>query len=399
MSPHIGQWLNLVVRWLHVTTGIAWIGTSFYFNWLDARLAAPEKPKKRVAGELWAVHSGGFYQVRKFKVAPEQLPRTLHWFKWEAYFTWLSGIALLVIVYYFGSGAVLLPLGSPFSLPVAIGLSVASLAIAWHVYDALCKSRLGNNDLWLSVVCFVLAVAMAFGLTRVFSDRAAFIHVGAALGTLMATNVFAVIIPSQRQLVAAMSDGREPDHILGAKAKQRSLHNNYMTLPVLFIMVSNHFPVTYGNRYNWLILTVLVLVGAGVRHYFNLRNRGEHRVWILPVAAAAMVVLVVVTGPTSRRVALGGGSSAAAYVPFTAVRTVIRKRCEPCHSITPTNESYSIAPLGVRFDSPDEIKALADRINTMAVLSETMPLGNLTRMTAEERVILGNWIAQGARIQ
>ena len=399
MDPHIGQWLNLAVRWLHFTTGVAWIGTSFYFNWLDSRLAAPETPKKGVAGELWAVHGGGFYQVRKFKVAPERLPSTLHWFKWEAYFTWLSGISLLAIVYYFGVGAVLLPSGSPLSMPVAIGLSVVALGVTWHVYDALCKSKLGNNDVQLGVVCFLLAVGLAFGFTRVYTDRAAFIHVGAALGTLMAANVFAVIIPSQRQLVSATAEGRDPDATPGAKAKQRSLHNNYMTLPVLFIMMSSHFPMTYGQQYNWLILTGLALVGAGVRHYFNLRNKGQNKVWIMPVAAVAMVGLAVATRPPSRDVGSSSVGGAGAEVSFAAVRGIIRDRCESCHSVIPTNDAYAVAPLGVRFDSPDEIKALADRINSVAVLSETMPLGNLTGMTAAERELLGRWIAQGATIR
>ncbi len=399
MDPHFGQWLNLAVRWLHFTTGVAWIGTSFYFNWLDSRLAAPETPKKGVAGELWAVHAGGFYQVRKFKVAPERLPGTLHWFKWEAYFTWLSGISLLAIVYYFGVGAVLLPPESPLSMPVAIGLSVVALGVTWHVYDALCKSRFGNSDPQLGVVCFLLVVGLAFGFTRVFTDRAAFVHVGAVLGTLMAANVFAVIIPSQRQLVSATAEGREPDATLGAKAKQRSLHNNYMTLPVLFIMMSSHFPMTYGQRYNWLVLTGLALVGASVRHYFNLRNKGQNRVWIMPAAAVAMVGLAVATRPPSRQLGSNSGGTVGAEVSFTTVRGIIRDRCESCHSVTPTNSAYVVAPLGVRFDSPDEIKALADRINSVAVLSETMPLGNLTGMTPAERGLLGRWIVQGARIR
>ncbi len=275
MAAHLGEWVNLALRWVHVVTGVAWIGTSFYFNWLNSRLAPPEVPEPGVAGEVWSVHGGGFYRVVKYTVAPGSLPRTLHWFKWEAYATWLSGIALLVLIYYLGAGVYLIDArvaGLGRGAAVAIGL--ATLVAAWVVYDLLCRSPLGKEPVALAGVLFVLGVALTWGLTRLLSARAAYIHVGAALGTIMAANVFRVIIPSQREMVAAMAEGRPPNATLGRQAALRSLHNNYFTLPVLFVMVSSHYPVTYGHRLNWLVLAGLTLVGVATRHWFNLRNQG-----------------------------------------------------------------------------------------------------------------------------
>lgn len=291
MDSLLQEWLDLVVRWLHVTTAIAWIGSSFFFMWLDSRLEAPSAPRKGIEGELWMTHSGGFYRVEKIKVAPDEMPRTLHWFKWEAAFTWISGVMLLALVYYIGSNLDFMDpriagLGS-------VGVTVAAIAVlagAWLVYDGIYMSPLARTSA-AAILCLVLLVALAYLLSQYMSGRAAYLHVGAIMGTVMVANVWMRIIPAQRELVAATKAGRPPEASLGQRAKQRSVHNNYMTLPVLFIMISNHFSSTYGHALNWLVLIGLGLVGAGVRHYFNLRNKGQNALWIWPVAAAAMVGL------------------------------------------------------------------------------------------------------------
>ncbi len=291
MDSLLQEWLDLVVRWVHVITGIAWIGSSFFFMWLDSHLEKPVSPRKGIEGELWMTHSGGFYRVEKIKVAPDELPRTLHWFKWEAAFTWISGVALLAIVYYLGSGldfldARLARLGS-------VGVTIigfAMLGVAWLIYDALYMSPLAKTPFAAAIGCGLL-VAAAYAFSQFMSGRAAYLHVGAVMGTIMAANVWVRIIPAQRELVAATKDGRSPDERLGHRAKQRSVHNNYMTLPVVFIMISNHFSSTWGHALNWLVLAGLALVGAGVRHYFNLRNKGKDAWWIWPIAGAAMVAL------------------------------------------------------------------------------------------------------------
>lgn len=291
MDSLLQEWLDLVVRWLHVITAIAWIGSSFFFMWLDSHLEAPASPRKGIEGELWMTHSGGFYRVEKIKVAPDEMPRTLHWFKWEAAFTWMSGATLLVIVYYLGSG---LGFMDPRIAEIgSLGVTVAAmviLAAAWLVYDGLYMSPLARTPA-AAAIGLVLLAGAAYILSQYMNGRAAYLHVGAIMGTVMAANVWARIIPAQRELVAATKAGRVPEPSLGQRAKQRSVHNNYMTLPVVFIMISNHFSSTYTNALNWLILIGLALVGAGVRHYFNLRNRGRNALWVWPVAAAGMAAL------------------------------------------------------------------------------------------------------------
>ncbi|HYT71369.1 MAG TPA: urate hydroxylase PuuD [Gemmatimonadales bacterium] len=403
MDAHLAQWLNLVLRWIHVVTGAAWIGTSFYFNWLNSRLAPPARPEAGVGGELWAVHGGGFYRVVKYAVGPEHLPGTLHWFKWEAYATWLSGIALLVFVYYLGAAAYLIdPQVARLDTTAAIAVGVGTLVAAWLVYDALCRSPLGRVPLVLATVLFALGTALAWGLAQLLSPRAAYIHVGAALGTIMAANVFRVIIPSQRDMVAALAQARAPDSRLGEQAALRSLHNNYLTLPVLFIMVSGHYPATYGHRLSWLILAGLTLVGVATRHWFNLRNqgRGLPNAWLLPGAAVAVAALAVVTAPpggADGRAAVG--SRAADAASFADVRVIVARRCAPCHSAAPTVPGIAAAPSGVALDTPQEIRAGAERILAVAVQTRTMPLGNVTGMTDEERELVRHWIRAGAKLR
>ena len=398
MSAHLDQWLNLALRWAHVITGVAWIGTSFYFNWLNSRLAPapPDRREPGVAGELWSVHGGGFYRVVKYTVAPGELPRTLHWFKWEAYATWLTGFALLVLVYYLGAASFLVdPRVARLSPGAAVAVGVATLIVSWLLYDALCRSALGARPLALAATLFVLATALAWGLTQLLSPRAAYLHVGAAIGTIMAANVLMVIIPAQRDMVAALGAGRAPDAARGTQAALRSLHNNYLTLPVLFIMVSSHYPSTYSHRLNWAILAGLALIGVATRHWFNLRNQGRKNAWILPGSALALLALALVTAPRTGPAL----STVAAPASFADVRLIVARRCAGCHSSAPTTPGIPAAPLGVLLDTPDEIRANAPRILAVAVDAQTMPLGNLTGMTPEERELVGKWIREGALLR
>jgi len=398
VSAHLEQWLNLALRWAHVITGIAWIGTSFYFNWLNSRLAPPppERREPGVAGELWSVHGGGFYRVVKYTVAPGELPPTLHWFKWEAYATWLTGFALLVLVYYLGAASFLVdPRVARLSPGAGVAVGVGTLIVSWVVYDALCRSPLGARPLALGASLFVLATALAWGLSQLLSPRAAYLHVGAAIGTIMAANVLMVIIPAQRDMVTALGAGRPPDAARGKQGALRSLHNNYLTLPVLFIMVSSHYPATYGHRLNWAILAGLAVIGVATRHWFNLRNQGRRNVWMLPAAGLALVALALVTAPRTGPSAASGG----AQVSFADVRLIVARRCAGCHSSAPTTPGIPAAALGVLLDTPDQIRATAPRILAVAVDGQTMPLGNFTGMTPEERELLGKWIRAGAPLR
>ncbi len=394
LDGHLAEWLNIGFRWLHVVAGAAWIGTSFYFNFLNNALRPPEPARERVGGELWAVHGGGFYHVEKFTVAPAELPAKLHWFKWEAYFTWISGFSLLFVVYYLGSPGVLVdPAVADIDIWLATLIGLGFLLVGWWVYDALCKSPLIDRPMAFSVVSFGLVALSAFGLSQVLSGRAAYIHVGAMLGTLMAANVFAVIIPSQREMVDAMQAGREPDATLGRQAARRSLHNNYMTLPVLFIMVSNHFPSTFGAEFDWAILAAIVLAGAGIRHWFNLRGQGRRNAYLLPAATVILVGLAFVTYPD------GGGLDdllpADAVVTSEEAFAIVEARCQACHSASPTQPGFDEPPKGVAFDTLDQVRSRLADIEAQAVQSEIMPLANLTAMTPLERAKLGRWIDQG----
>jgi uncharacterized membrane protein len=389
MDPYANEWLDLLVRWLHVIAAIAWIGASFYFIALDNHLRPPEDEadnERGVGGEAWEIHGGGFYQVQKYRVAPRTLPEPLHWFKWEAYTTWLSGFALLIVLYYVNANTYLIDRSVADLRPwQAIGISVALLAAAWLVYDGLC--RLIPNDLALAAVLLVLVTLAAWGVSHLFSGRAEYIQIGAMLGTMMAGNVVFVIIPAHWELVRAKQAGREPDAAAGLRAKQRSIHNNYLTLPVVFTMISNHFPITYGHSYSWLILVALLVIGAWVRHFFNLRQTGRNAWWIPVTAALAIAGLAVAIRPHS--------SSGGTAVPFTRIQAIVEARCVPCHSVRPTK--VDSAPMGIVFDTPQQIAAQASLIEQVAVQTKVMPLGNQTGMTQAERDALGAWINQGAK--
>jgi uncharacterized membrane protein len=393
LDPYVTDWLNLLTRWLHVIAGIVWIGSSFYFIALDNHLRPPKDEadaEAGVGGEAWEVHGGGFYNVQKYRVAPRVLPDKLYWFKWEAYTTWLSGFALMIVLYYLNADTYLIDKDvADISAGAAVAISIGLLAAAWLVYDGLCRV-LAARPLVLASVLLGLVTLAAWGISHLYSGRAVYLQIGAMLGTMMVGNVFFVIIPAHRELVRAKQEGREPDPAANARGKLRSVHNNYLTLPVVFTMLSNHFPFTYGHSYAWLILVVLLVIGAWIRHFFNLRHAGR-TVWAIPVTAAiAIAVLAILIRPQNE------SSAGTASVPFTVVAGIVDRRCSACHSAHPTK--VDTAPLGIQLDTPEEIRSYADAIRQQAVETHTMPLGNVTGMTESERALLGRWIAQGARI-
>jgi uncharacterized membrane protein len=398
VASYLIDWLGLIARWLHIVAGAAWIGTSFYFVWLNNHLRRPEVERDGVEGALWAIHGGGFYEVSKHRLEPGRLPKTLHWFKWEAYVTWMSGIALLVLVYYLNASTYMVdPQVSSLSPGAAVGFGAGMLVLGLAVYELLCRSPLLRWPLLFAAVAFALATGAAWTFASHLGARAAYIHVGAMLGTIMAGNVFLVIIPYQKKCVRAAEAGKEVDQAVAKRAALRSLHNNYITLPVLFIMVSNHYPLTYQHPYGWAILAAIALIGAGVRHWFNLRGQGKKNVWLLPAAAVAMIALAVAVAPEPPPEPVAGPPDTT-RIAFPIVQAIIQERCITCHSATPTHPDHSAPPQGIAYDSPAEIRARADRIKAVAVDSPAMPLGNATGMTPEERTILGRWIDEGAPI-
>lgn len=395
MQGYVMQWLNLSVRWIHLIAGIMWIGASFYFIFLENNLNRTEGLRDELAGNLWAIHGGGFYYVEKYSVAPKVVPKHLHWFKYEAYFTWLSGFSLLFIVYYSDAKAFMIdPSVAALTPGVAIGIGIGSMLLGWWIYDLMSKSKLVlRQDLFALVGILVLGV-LTYVLTHLLSGRAAYIHVGALLGTIMVGNVFFTIIPSQKALVRAAKTGQPLDASLGKKAGQRSLHNNYITLPVVFLMLSNHFPSTFGHSGNWLILMVITVASMGIKHYWNLLDRGVKRTWVLVASIGALVVLSAAISP-----AMEDTVDAAIPASFSDANAIIQRRCVQCHSANPTDEVNHVAPNGVKFDTPQEIKAMAPKIMERAVRTHTMPQGNKTGMTDEERTVLKRWILQGAKTE
>ncbi|MEO8590355.1 MAG: urate hydroxylase PuuD [Flavobacteriales bacterium] len=394
MYGYAMEWVNLAVRWTHVIAGIMWIGASFYFIFLENNLNRTHGLRDELAGNLWAIHGGGFYYVEKYKVAPKVIPAHLHWFKYEAYFTWLSGFSLLFIVYYADAKAFMIdPTVANISTPLAITIGIGSMVLGYFIYDVMCKSRLILRQDSFAVVGMVILGLMTYALTHLLSGRAAFIHVGAVIGTVMVGNVFFTIIPSQKALVRAAKTAQPLDATLGMKAGQRSLHNNYLTLPVVFIMISNHFPSTFGHSGNWLILMVIVVASMGVKHYWNLLDRGIKQTRVLVISVLALVILSMAISP-----AFEDTLDATIPASFEEANAVIQARCVQCHSANPSDDVNHVAPNGVMYDTPEQIKAMADKIMTRAVRTKTMPQGNKTGMTDEERTILKRWILQGAKI-
>ncbi|MHB8147462.1 MAG: urate hydroxylase PuuD [Vulcanimicrobiaceae bacterium] len=399
MSSYVLEWLNLLVRWLHFTAGVAWIGTSFYFVWLDDTLTPPQKlddVRRGVLGEVWSVHGGGFYHNQKYLTGPKGEPLTehLHWFKWEAYTTWLSGMAMLAIVYWIGAGTYLIDKSVMNLTPAtAIAISIATLVVGWLVYDALCR-LLVEKPLLLGGIVYVLLALAAWGLSHVFAAQAAYMHVGAIIGTIMVANVFFWIIPGQRKMLADIRAGREPNPRPGQLAKIRSVHNTYLTLPVLFIMISAHYPMTYESRYGWLVLAVIGLAGVLVRYFFVLSHKNKI-VPALPIAAAVLLVAVAIAiAPHPRPLP----AARAQRVTFAQVGPVFARRCAVCHSPVPAQPGFAAPPDGVLLDTPAHIRANASRIYLQAVQTHAMPPGNVTAVTNAERTLVGAWIAGGAQV-
>jgi uncharacterized membrane protein len=390
---HLMEWLNIIVRLMHITFGIAWIGASFYFVFLENALNRTEDVRDELAGNLWAVHGGGFYYLEKYKVAPKTLPKHLHWFKYEAYFTWVSGFSLLFVVYYFNAKAMLIDTSVlNLSTTAAVAIGVGSFVVAWVLYDLLCKSPLIKKPLAFALVGFALLIGFAYFYAHVFNARAAYIHFGAMIGSLMAANVFFVIIPGQKAMVAAAKIGQPVDPSYGKKALARSLHNNYFTLPVLFVMISNHFPSTFGNQYSWAVLAAISLGTAGVKHYLNLKEKGKYNVYILPVSVAILLAVCFVTAPAKP-------GECKETVSFTTVNNIIQTRCVQCHSSKPTDDVYTAAPNGVKYDTPEDIVKKKDLIMQRVVITKTMPQNNKTAITPEERDLIRCWIEQGASLK
>lgn len=397
MEAFLLEWLSLIGRWVHLITGIAWIGASFYFVWLDNHLLSPADQRAAqagVGGELWAVHGGGFYHAQKYRVAPVALPGTLHWFYWEAYSTWLSGFFLLCLLYYGQAEIYLIDAQvAALSKPAAIAIGIAFLAGSWLIYDALCRSPLGKDDRKLGPVLAILLATEAYALCHLFSGRGAFIQFGAALGTIMVANVFFVIIPGQRELVKAKRENREPDPIHGVRGKQRSVHNTYFTLPVLFSMISNHYGFAYQHEHNWLVLVVVMLAGALIRHFFVARHRarvqGARAPW--GAALAGVVLLAGVAAWLAPRSAMTAAADAAAP-GYAEVRAVIDQRCVMCHNAELQNKNVAL-------HTRELLARHAQAVYQQTVAQRTMPLNNATGMTDEERALIARWFNEGAPVK
>lgn len=391
MLAFAAEWLNILIRWAHLVAGIGWIGTSFYFIALDLSLKKRAEMKPGVYGTAWEVHGGGFYHVEKYMVAPAELPEDLIWYKWEAYLTFITGFALLTVMYYVNASAYLIDKSvMPLTPAEAVVISIASLAAGWLIYDRLlCRGPLRSNTPLLALAVFAMIMAFSWLFTHLFSGRGAFIHVGALVGTMMAANVFAVIIPNQKKIAASLMSGETPDPALGATGKQRSVHNNYLTLPVLLMMVSNHYPILTNHPHSWLLVALILVMGAMARHFLNRHEAGDPfaRIWwTLPIAGAALLVALVMTAPAGRK-------ADATAVPDSEVLRITATHCAACHAANPTHEGFAEPPKGVVLTDLDHLRQYAALIDQQAVKSDAMPLGNETGMTDAERAALGAWIA------
>jgi uncharacterized membrane protein len=395
MDAYIVDWLSLIFRWLHVITGVAWIGASFYFVWLDNSLQNPPqwKKDKGIKGDLWAIHGGGIYEVAKYRLQPEKMPETLHWFKWEAYTTWITGMILLAIIYYLGADSYLIDKRvADLSQLQAIAIGLGIIAGSWIVYESLCSSPIAKNGFVISALLIVFATGIAYLLAQLFSGRGAYIHFGAVIGTLMAGNVFRVIIPGQKALVTAIKNGVEPDEKWAIKAKLHSTHNTYLTLPLLFIMISNHYPMTYDHHLNWLILLVITAITAVARQFFILKHKGIHRPTLLVVSAMATLILAIMMAPKPAPIVSQIKNIDQAQLS-AQVLSIIKERCATCHAKNPSDEVFTVAPGGVALETMDDIYQWAPQINSRSVQSHNMPFMNKTGMTQEERNTVARWLA------
>lgn len=405
MEGYAIEWLGLLGRWAHLVTGIAWIGASFYFVWLDNHLERPVDAAARergVGGELWAVHGGGYYNAQKYSNGPPSMPGNLHWFKWEAYTTLMTGAFLLALLYWYQAEIYLIdPNVLALSKPVAVGLGILTLVGGWLGYDALCRSRLGGSENLMAGVLLVALTAIAYALCHVFSGRGAYMHFGAMLGTIMVANVFFVIMPGQRAMVASTSKGEQPDPAHGIRAKQRSVHNTYFTLPVLFVMISNHYAMLWSHSWNWLLLIGMCLAGALIRVHFVKAHFGKPSP--VPAGVAALLIVGIVTAIVPRPAALpdpsiadaDGGTAALVTVSLEQAHGIVLERCTTCHAAVPTHAGFAAPPKGIVLETPEQTLAHAAQIYQQAVVTKAMPIGNLTAITDEERATLGRWYRGG----
>ncbi|HCL67977.1 MAG TPA: cysteine desulfurase [Gammaproteobacteria bacterium] len=390
MVEHWMDWASLLLRWLHVITGIAWIGSSFYFIWLDLSLRKPTRLPNGVHGESWSVHGGGFYHAQKYMVAPDSMPKELHWFKYESYFTWISGFALLAVTYYWSAEAFLIDSSvRDLSVSQAIGISIGSLVAGWIVYDVVCKTPIGRNLLLLGAAVYMIIILAALAYGEIFGSRAALLHVGAVVATWMTGNVFFIIIPNQKKVVASLQRGEAPDPALGQQAKQRSTHNNYLTLPVLFMMLSNHYPMTFVGEDLWILVGLVVLIGAIIRDYFNTSHSGVAGVrvrWQWPTASALIIILALWTRPETLAL------DAQQVITDQQVHSIVMTHCAGCHAARPMAAGYTAPPKGVVLETLSDVQRYKAQVYAQSVSSQAMPVGNLTEMTLEERAILGHWL-------
>jgi uncharacterized membrane protein len=389
------EWSSLILRWLHVVAGIGWIGSSFYFIHLDLSLKTRAGLPDGVQGEAWQVHGGGFYRMVKYLVAPSEMPDELTWFKWEAYTTWLSGFALMVVVYYLDAELFLVDKSVLELTPLQAGLfSFGSLALAWLLYEGACRSGLAQYELRFAIGGYLFLVGLTYAFTHVLSGRGAFNQIGAIVGTIMVANVFALIIPNQKKIVAALLAGQAPDPKWGKTSKERSVHNNYLTLPVIFLMISNHYPLLFATRYNWLIVAIVLALGPIIRHFFNARHAGkESPWWVWGVAACGMIAIALLSAAGPRATSVG---SAQAPATFVNVEEIVLSRCSMCHGAEPVWASIVTAPKGILLDDSAHIKRNARLIGRNAAWANAMPPGNVTEMTGEERAVIREWLSAGA---
>ena len=394
---YLWLWSEMLVRWVHVIAGIAWIGSSFYFIALDLSLKPGKQLPSDAHGQAWQVHGGGFYNMVKYLVAPKQMPDELTWFKWEAYGTWISGIALMALVYYASAGLYMIDLEIlDITELQAVAISIGGIILGWAIYDgSLCRSPLGRNDMYLAVAGFVFLVILSYGYTQIFSARGAFMQMGVTIGTMMVANVLMVIIPGQKKVVVALKAGDAPDPVYGMRGKQRSLHNNYLTLPVIFVMIGGHYPAIFATSYSWVILGLVLIIGAVIRHFFNTKHQGKpapYWTWAVAAVLSVLAMMLSYAGSPAR-----AGVDAASYgnhdeIHTAAVELVI-ERCSACHAQEPLWEGLAFAPKGIYLETEAEAVKLVDDIFWQAAASHAMPPGNVIWMEDEERALLAAWRA------
>ena len=393
---YLWLWSEMLVRWVHVIAGIAWIGSSFYFIALDLSLKPGKQLPSEAHGQAWQVHGGGFYNMVKYLVAPKQMPDELTWFKWEAYGTWISGIALMALVYYASAGLYMIDLEIlDITELQAVAISIGGIILGWAIYDGLCRSPLGRNDVYLAVAGFVFLVILSYGYTQIFSARGAFMQMGVTIGTMMVANVLMVIIPGQKNVVVALKAGDAPDPVYGMRGKQRSLHNNYLTLPVIFVMIGGHYPAIFATSYSWVILGLVLIIGAVIRHFFNTKHQGKpapYWTWAVAAVLSVLAMMLSYAGSPAR-----AGVDAASYgnhdeIHTAAVELVI-ERCSACHAQEPLWEGLAFAPKGIYLETEAEAVKLVDDIFWQAAASHAMPPGNVIWMEDEERALLAAWRA------